>query len=282
MTDNNSIPSEQIDIYSQITQKIVADLDKGEMTWRKPWSMAEHAKVLRPLRFNGVPYSGINTVLLWSAATEGGYQSPYWMTFRQAAELNAKVREGEKGTYVVFADKITKEEAKENGESQKQLISLLKTYSVFNANQIEGLPEKYYTAAVEKLSTRARIKKIDQFMSNTGAEIITGDKAVYYPGSDKIEMPPFDSFVNAVRYYGTLSHEVTHWTKHPSRLNRDFNNKRFSDEGYAMEELVAELGACFIAADLGFEPIIKDEHTAYIKSWLKVMQHDKRFIFMAA
>lgn len=271
----------QVDIYSEVTQKIIADLEKGELSWRKPWAEGG-VNTGRPLRSNGVPYTGVNTVLLWMQAAERGFVSPYWMTFRQAEELQAKVKTGEKGSHVVFTEKVLKEEEDENGEIQKRQSSFLKVYTVFNADQVEGLPDHFYNLPKEKVSPKTRVKKIEQFFGNTGAKIITGSRAAYYNEKDIIEMPPFESFKEAVRYYGTLSHEVTHWTKHESRLNRDFNQKRFADDGYALEELVAELGACFLAADLGFEPVIREEHSAYIQSWLKVLKHDKRFVFQAA
>ncbi len=95
-------------------------------------------------------------------------------------------------------------------------------------------------------------------------------------------MPPFESFEIATGYYATLAHELTHWTEHPKRFDRNFGRKRFGDEGYAKEELVAELGACFLAADLGFEPMPEQYHAAYIQCWLQVLQKDKCFIFSAA
>ncbi|MCF2502737.1 hypothetical protein L0663_05065 [Dyadobacter sp. CY107] len=110
----------------------------------------------------------------------------------------------------------------------------------------------------------------------------TGNQASYNQTNDKIQMPPFESFESISAYYAILGHEITHWTKHPKRLDRDFGRKKFGDEGYAKEELVAELGACLMAASLGFEPIPEEQHAAYIQSWMKELQNDKRFIFSAA
>lgn len=277
-SENNNAP----DIYTQVTQKIIADLEKGNLTWRQPWKIEGIKHMSRPLRHNDVPYSGINTVMLWASASERGFTSPYWMTLKQANELNGQVRAGEKSTFVVYSEKIAKEETDEEGNMQQSYTSLLRVYNVFNANQIEGLSENFYNLTAKKVNHNARIKKIEKFFDNTQANIYTGTEACYYPKSDKIEMPPFESFKSNIHFYGTLSHEVTHWTKHPSRLNRDFNQKRFADEGYAMEELVAELGACFLAADLGYEPVLRKEHAAYIQSWLTALKRDKRFIFQAA
>jgi antirestriction protein ArdC len=271
------------DIFNKITQNIIDDLEKGELTWRKPWN-ADHlaGHVGRPLRWNDIPYTGINILVLWAAVAEQGFSSPYWMTFRQASALKAHVRSGEKAVHVVYTDKVMKE-VEENGEKQNKEMSFLKIYPVFNAQQIEGLPEHYYKAIEPKThNPDERLQGIEEFIKQTKADIKVGAEAVYRPKKDVIEIPPFESFDDGVSYYATLSHEITHWTKHKSRLNRDFNQKRFGDHGYAIEELVAELGACFLGADLGFEPILKGDHAAYIQSWLKVLKGDKKFIFQAA
>jgi antirestriction protein ArdC len=131
-------------------------------------------------------------------------------------------------------------------------------------------------------SSLQRNGELEHFFAQTKAEIYKGSQAAYNQTADKIQMPPFESFESIVAYYATLAHELTHWTKHPKRLDRDFGRKKYGDEGYAKEELVAELGACFLAASLGYEPMPEEEHAAYIQSWLKVLQDDKRFIFSAA
>ncbi len=272
------------DIYSSITQKIINDLEKGELTWRKPWN-AENltGNVMLPLRWNDIPYTGINTIMLWATAADKGFSSPYWMTYKQALDMKAHVRKGEKGATVVYADKIIKDETKEDGTTGINRIPFLKLYTVFNASQLEGLPESYYKLPEPTIvNTENRSEEIEQFFKETKAEIFTGSKAAYYEHADRIEMPPFECFNNAASYYGTLAHEVTHWTKHTSRLNRDFNRKKWGDEGYAKEELVAELGSCFLGAVLGFEPVTKEDHSAYIQSWLKVLKNDNRFIIHAA
>ena len=127
-----------------------------------------------------------------------------------------------------------------------------------------------------------RNAELEQFFAQTKADIYTGHQASYSVATDRIQMPPFESFETATGYYATLAHELTHWTKHPKRLDRDFGRKRFGDEGYAKEELVAELGACFLAADLGFEPMPEESHAAYIQSWLSALQNDKKLIFASA
>ncbi len=272
------------DLYSRITQKIVTDLEKGELTWRQPWkSNRLSTSVTRPLRFNGVPYTGINTILLWNTMAEKNYDYPYWMTFKQAVDLKASVRRGEQGTAIVYADTFIKAGEDAEGEISERRIPFLKTYTVFNASQIEDLPNHYYyaskqvTAPVpETLNTAAH------FFAQTKADIQIGSKASYNPLLDRVHMPPIECFDSAKDYYAVLAHEVCHWTKHTSRLNRDLGRKHYGDEGYAKEELVAEIGACFLAADLGFEPLPEEKHAAYIQSWLSVLKNDKRFIFTAA
>jgi antirestriction protein ArdC len=273
----------QNDIYARVTNKILSDLEKGNLTWRKPWNSDHLAgQVMLPLRWNNIPYTGINTIMLWGTAAEKEYQLPHWMTFDQAIKLKANVRKGEKGTQVVYADKLIKEEEKD-GETKINKIPYLKCYSVFNASQIDGLPEIFYQLPeVKSGSLLERNAELEQFFAQTKAEIYTGSRASYNQTDDKIQMPPFESFESVAAYYATLAHELTHWTKHPRRLDRDFGRKKYGDEGYAKEELVAELGGCFLAASLGFEPIPEEQHAAYIQSWLKVLKDDKRFIFSAA
>lgn len=274
----------QSDIYAVITNKIVADLEKGNLTWRKPWNSDQlEGQVMRPLRWNDIPYTGINTLILWGTAAEQGYALPHWMTFKQAKDLKASVRSKEKGTTIVYADKIIKQEADDKGETKTTQIPYMKCYSVFNVAQIDGLPEAYYKMPEPaETNPQQRIDELEHFFAQTKADIYTGIKASYNQGTDRIQMPPFETFVSAVDYYATLAHELTHWTKPPKRLNRDLGRKQYGDEGYAKEELVAEFGACFLAADLGFSPVPEVQHAAYIQSWLKVLKDDKRFIFSAA
>ncbi|MES9970310.1 MAG: zincin-like metallopeptidase domain-containing protein [Candidatus Thiodiazotropha sp.] len=272
------------DVYTRVTDKIIADLEQGMRPWMKPWN-AEHAagRITKPLRHNGQPYNGINILMLWSAAVTEGYSAPIWMTFRQAKELGAHIRKGEKGELVVYANTITRTEENSNGEETEHTIPFMKGYTVFNVEQIEGLPEHYYQLAEPVLDPVERIDHAEQFFAATKADISHGGNQAYYAiGEDRIQLPPFESFRDAESYYATLAHETTHWTRHPSRLDRDFGRKRWGDEGYAQEELVAELGAAFLSADLGITPEIRDDHSAYIASWLKVLKEDKRAIFTAA
>ena len=206
------------------------------------------------------------------------------MTFKQGLELNAHVRKGEHGSLVVYASKITRTETDaESGEESERDIPFLKGYTVFNVEQIEGLPAHYHARPEPKGDPVERIAHAEAFAKATGAVIAHGGgKAFYSVTHDRVQMLPFEAFRDAPWYYATLIHELTHWTRHPSRLDRDFGRKRWGDEGYAMEEPVAELGAAFLSADLDLTPGHVEDHAAYIASWLKALKDDKRAIFTAA
>jgi antirestriction protein ArdC len=281
---STSTTTARADIYSRVTDRIVAELEAGVRPWLKPWN-AEHAagRICRPLRFNGQRYSGINILMLWAEAETKGFSAPFWMTFQQARDLGGYVKKGEHGSPVVYASKFTKNEKADSGEDVEREIPFLKEYTVFNVEQIADLPDWYYQLKEQPKPQMQRIEKADQFFANVKADIRTGGNQAYYAiGSDHVQMPRFECFRDAESHAATLAHELTHWTRHPSRLNREFGRKRFGDEGYAMEELVAELGAAFLSADLRITPEIRDDHASYVECWLKVLKDDKRAIFSAA
>jgi antirestriction protein ArdC len=273
------------DVYGRITNKIIADLEQGVRPWMKPWN-AEHAagRITRPLRHNGIPYKGINVLMLWSAAVTKGYACPLWLTFKQALELGGNVRKGETGELVVFAGSITRSDTDDKGEETEREIPFLKGYTVFNAEQCDNLPA-HYSAKAEPpaLTPLQRIEAADRFFAATHADICHGGTRAYYAeGPDYVQMPPFETFKDAESYAATLAHELTHWTKHDKRRARDFGRVKWGDAGYAKEELVAELGAAFLCADLGITPEVMPDHAAYIATWLKALKDDKRLIFSAA
>jgi antirestriction protein ArdC len=277
--------TEKQDVYTRITGSIIASLEQGVRPWIKPWN-AEHAagRITRPLRHNGQAYSGINILMLWASAVEQGFCAPIWMTFKQAIELNAHVRKGEKGSLVVYANAIKKTEHDDTtGEDVEREIPFLKGYTVFNVEQIEGLPEIYYAKLDPKFTPVERIAHAEAYFAATKAVInYGGGRAYYAAGPDRIQMPPIETFRDAESFYATIAHETTHWTKHERRLQRDFGRKTWGDEGYAREELVAELGAAFLCADLELTPEVRDDHASYIASWLEVLKNDKRCIVQAA
>ncbi|MCJ8056999.1 zincin-like metallopeptidase domain-containing protein [Shinella curvata] len=278
--------NQRTDIYSRITDRIIEDLASGVRPWMKPWNAGNtDGRITRPLRHNGQPYSGMNVLLLWSEQMSRDFASSMWMTFKQALELGAAVRKGETGSTVVFASRITKSQAGEKGGEVDREIPFLKTYSVFNVEQIDGLPEHYYRRPEPVEDPIARIENAERFFRNTGAIIRHGGSQAYYsPVMDYIQMPPFETFKDAASYYATLSHEATHWTAPESRVGRDLSRYAKDRSERAREELIAELGSCFLCADLGIVPELepRPDHASYLQSWLKVLAGDKRAIFQAA
>lgn len=185
------------DVYTRVTDRIIADLEQGVRPWLKPWN-AEHVagKITRPLRHNGQPYSGVNVLMLWSEAMEKGYSAPIWMTFRQARELGAHVRKGEQGSLVVYANTLKRTEMDEDtGEEVERNIPFMKGYTVFNVEQIENLPAHYYaTAEPPTLEPGQRIAHAEQFLARTGATVRHGGNQAYYTmESDHIQMPRLSS-----------------------------------------------------------------------------------------
>jgi antirestriction protein ArdC len=274
------------DIYARITEKIVADLETGTRAWIKPWSAGRlEGRITRPLRHTGEPYTGINVLLLWSESLARGFEGPLWMTYRQASQIGAQVRKGETGTTVVYASRFTKTETDSRGDEVERDIPFLKTYTVFNCDQINGLPDHYYHRPEKVIDPVERIGHADRFFTNTGAMIRHGgSQAFYAPASDHIQMPPFETFRDAASYVAVLSHEHIHWTASERRVGRNLSRYHKDRTERAREELVAELGSCFLCADLGIVPELepRPDHASYLQSWLKVLKDDKRAIFQAA
>jgi antirestriction protein ArdC len=201
------------DLYSQITDKIIAELENGVRPWMKPWAAGHVAgPISRPLRSNGKPYSGINVLMLWATAMERGYSAPIWMTYKQAQELGAQVRKGEKGTLVVYASTFTRtEQDTATGEDPERQIPFLKGYSVFNVEQIDGLPAHYTATHAPRLNEQQRNGQAEAFFAATKADIRHGGNSAHYvPALDYVQMPPFEIFRDAGAYYATLAHECTH------------------------------------------------------------------------
>ncbi|MGX1501270.1 antirestriction protein ArdC [Labrenzia sp. MBR-25] len=274
------------DIYERITEKIVADLEKGARPWIKPWSAGRlEGRITRPLRHTGEPYTGINVLLLWSESLARSFEAPLWMTYRQASQIGAQVRKGETGATVVYTSRFTKTETDSRGDEVERDIPFLKTYTVFNCDQIDGLPDHYNHRPEKVIDTIERIGHADRFFANSGAIIRHGgSKAFYAPESDHIQMPPFETFRDAASYVAVLSHEHVHWTAPERRVGRDLSRYHKDHTERAREELVAELGSCFLCADLGIVPELepRSDHASYLQSWLKVLKDDKRAIFQAA
>lgn len=275
------------DVYDRVTQRIVTALEAGVRPWSKPWTDTGRKAQIMPLRHNGTPYRGVNVLLLWAQAMECGYTMPVWMTYKQAQALGAQVRKGEQGSLVVFANRMTKRETDEEGTETEKEIAFLKGYTVFNVEQIDGLPEQYLpppsAAPASEIPAFEIIEGAERFFANTGARVFEGgDRAFYAPGPDCIRLPLARSFKDAQSYAATKAHEFIHWTGHQSRLARGFGARGYGDDAYATEELVAELGAAFLCADLGIADEPREDHVAYLGSWLNALKNDKRLIFKAA
>lgn len=273
------------DVYARVTGRIIAALESGIRPWRKPWQSGQTGNMpALPLRSNGVPYRGVNILLLWGDAMDKGFTSSTWMTFKQAQALGTHVRKGERGSTVVYADRTSRTEIDDQGEETERTFSFMKAYTVFNADQIDGLPETF-RAGPDLHADRDPIRidaAAEAFFAATGAMFRHGGyRAFYSPEHDMIQLPPVQAFRDAGSYAATKAHELIHWTGHKSRLARTFG-RRFGDNAYAFEELVAELGAAFICAVLQLTPEPRADHAAYLSSWLSVLKADKRAIFTAA
>jgi antirestriction protein ArdC len=280
----------RVDFYQRVTDKIIRDLDQGTRSWIKPWTTSPgHTAAARPLRHDGTPYTGVNVLILWSEAIERSYTSAKWMTYRQAHALGGQIRKGEHGTTVVYAKTVERaEDDPETGKETIERIPLLRAYTVFNTEQIDGLPTQpeVQPTVIEPVSSR--IDRVDAFVAATTVTVVhRGNRACYIPSADRIEMPPYRQFIDtptssaAEGYYATLLHELIHWTASKHRCDRDIG-KRFGDNAYAREELAAEIGAAFLCADLGIALEPRADHAAYLSSWLAVLKSDKRAIFTAA
>jgi antirestriction protein ArdC len=266
---------------ARITQEIVARLEAGTRPWIKPW---RGLPVSRPLRACGTPYRGMNVFWLWMVADRCGYASPYWMTYNQAGKLGAQVRRHEKATIAVFYKSYTRAvDAPDTGETSEESRRVMKAYPVFNADQIEGLPERFQPAApLDEVEPEGRERAHDTFFAAIPAQLRhQGDEAYYEPLADRITMPPAHLFSGFEHYYATLAHELSHWTGHVGRLDRDLKN-RFGTAAYAAEELVAELSSAILGAELGLPVAHLDSHASYIDHWLKLLRDDDRAILTAA
>ena len=263
-----------------ITAAIVERLEAGTRPWVQPWT---GASVSRPLRACGTPYQGINVIWLWIAAEAAGHTSPFWMTYRQAHVLGAQVRKGERGTVAIFYRTYLPRQADDEDEAERDgTRRVLKSFAVFNACQIDGLPGPFFPEPQPLPPTTERDRVLDAFFAAIPARIRHfGGEAFYSPAPDQVTMPEPGLFRDLDHYRTTLAHELSHWTGHASRLGRQMGG-RFGSDAYAMEELVAELSSAMLGAELGLPVEHLDHHASYLASWLKVLKADSGAILTVA
>lgn len=271
-------------VYESVTRRIITELKRGRVPWVQPWGAPG---VDTPLGLprnasTGKTYSGINILILWGEAIERQRCTQNWLTFKQARALGGSVRKGEKGTTVVYADRFVprkeKERAHQDGDDP-QAVAFLKRYTVFNADQCDGLPDDLFVGAAPLPECEA-IPHAEALIAATNADFrIGGDRAFYVPTQDYVQVPPQPAFRQQIDYYRTCFHELGHWTGHETRLARSFKG-RFGSKPYAREELVAEIASAFVCAPLSIVPTVR--HSDYIATWLDLLREDDRAIFHSA
>lgn len=271
------------DAAAEITDLIIRKLEEGVAPWSRPWRVTGAGG--RPLRHCGTPYTGINVLYLWAIADARGYRSRYWMTYRQAEALGANVRRGEQGSLSVYYSSFKRTESDPvTGAETERSIRFLRHYIVFNADQIDGLPAHFYPADEDPtpMDPSARQSAIDAFFAPIPAEVRHGgDRAYFHPTFDYIQMPHQRSFKSMDHYASTRAHETVHWSGGTARLARTFG-KRFGDNAYSFEELVAEIGSGLVCAHLGLPNELHDNHASYVAHWLGILRADKTAIIHAA
>lgn len=264
-------------LYSEVTARIIAQIEEGLLPWVQPWDGARASMGLPRNAGTGRRYSGINVLILWHKLFEHGYASQRWLTYRQARNLGGNVRRGECGTTICYADRFTPKAANDTEPGEQRQIAFLKCFTVFNVDQCEGLPEHIDGPLVDVV--RHPMPSADAILSATGADIrVGGEHAFYAPNEDYIRVPPQSAYFEPINWYRTALHELGHWTGHASRLDRLGNSGDLV--AYAREELCAEMTSAFLCAELGIVPTVR--HADYIGAWLALLREDNRAIFRAA
>ena len=265
------------DIYTRITETIIAAIESGASNYDMPWHHSGGA-VARPSNVaSGNAYRGINILSLWASAMGCGFESGLWGTYRQWKACGAQVRKGERGSPIVFYKRLDTEDEGEasNEENRPRLVA--RGFTVFNLAQVEN----YDAPSFEKLPESERIAHADTFFQNLNIKTEFGEGAYYRPSTDTVHMPPFAHFKSAAGFYSVYGHECGHASGAKARLDRDLSG-RFGGESYAMEECIVELASSYLMADLAIANEPRGDHAAYIASWLKVLKDDPRAIFTAA
>ena len=273
---------ERASLYSEVTNRIIVELEEGRLPWVQPWDSAACGCTMPQNAGTARRYTGINVLILWAEVVAKGYASQRWLTYRQAEAAGGNVRRGEKGTVICYADRFTPKaeaEAARGDEREARQVAFLKRFVVFNVDQCEGLPEAYIAPMVSPDPVIA-VGAADALIAATGARFqIGGGEAFYSPSHDFVAVPPQAAFHEPINWYRTALHELGHWTGHGSRLDRD-QKGGFGSDSYAKEELVAEMASAFTCASLGIAPTVR--HSDYIASWLSVLRDDEKAIIRAA
>ena len=271
------------DLHERITQQIIQAIEAGAGDYRMPWNTKGSSASLPQNPVGKYEYHGINVLTLWASQQLRAFTTGRWATYRQWLSIGAQVRKGETGSPTVFYQSIMADDERENSSDSASAQGrpgrpfILKTAMVFNADQVDGFHPETVT-----LPAGQRHESAEKVIKESGARILWGgNKACYLPARDEIHLPLPGAFVSSEAYYGVAFHELIHWTGHPSRCARDLSGK-FGSSAYAMEELVAELGASFISAETGMYTEPRTDHASYIKTWLEVLQRDYRAVFIAA
>jgi antirestriction protein ArdC len=260
-----------MNIYQEITDSIITELEKGAAPWVKPWNAPQGAD---KNVISQKPYRGINRLLLAMVGGIKGYSNPAWATYKQWEQLGGNVRKGEKAAKIIFWSQAKTT----NPEGEEKAYAFAKAYFVFNVAQVEGID---IVASEDKQNDNAKIDNCESTIKATQAKIIHGgDTACFIPSSDIIRMPELGTFQSSEHYYATAFHELTHWTSDKKRCDRDISKGRFGNPDYAFEELVAELGAAFLCSTHGIAGDLR--HAGYIGSWLKALKNDNKAIFKAS
>lgn len=280
---DESVPShQQTSAYATITEKIVSAIEKGVGRFRLPWHTGVIPHSMPVNAATGASYRGINILALWAEASVRGYVTGHWASYRQWQQLGAQVRRNERGACVVFFKKLeAKPEVDEKANAPRYVA---RVYRAFNSAQVDGwkVPQPVRKSEVELNA------EIDSFVRQTNADVRHGGLVARYRHDlDCIELPErerfrgTDSSSPTESYYSVLLHELVHLSGAPHRLNRVFG-KRFGDQAYAFEELVAELGSAFLCSKFEIRNEVRVDHARYISSWLDVLGRDTKAIFLAA
>lgn len=265
---------EKMNPYQQITNTLINMIDDAGQ-WTPPWRKTGFKTPTNALTLQR--YNGSNILMCWASSINNGYASTRWATFKQWQQMDCKVRKGEKGTPIIRYNVTNKEQ--EDGTTRD--IVFASTSYVFNANQVDG-ERALEPKPSSSESENERSIEIEDFIKATNAEITYGgERACYIPSNDKILMPDINTFYTAEHFYSTTFHELVHWTGAKSRLDRELNTK-FGSDAYAYEELVAELGAAFLSADLGISNHVRDDHAKYLSAWLKILKESSSAVVSAA